>query len=86
MGFDDRDLARRAGGFSLGLVRVADDDVDAGQAFVQLKGRRHRPGHEPEVFAYALGQGLRRQPEREHVRHALVDDRRKFTEQFPVFR
>ena len=37
VGFDDRDLGVAPVGFGLRLVRVADDDVNAGQALVELK-------------------------------------------------
>ncbi len=73
VGLDDRHFVRRSLGAGLGVVRVADGDVQPRQALVQLDRGRHRPGGEAEDAGEPRRDRLRREPQGQGVRHVAVD-------------
>ena len=84
VGLDDRHLVRRSLGARLGVVGVADGDVQPGQALVQLDGRRHRARDEAEDAGQPRRDHLGREPQRQGVRHVAVDDGREGEEQVAI--
>ena len=68
----------------LGVVGVADGDVQPGQALVELDGRRHRARDEAEDAGQPRRDHLGREPQRQGVRHVAVDDGREGEEQVAI--
>ena len=84
VGLDDRHFVRRSLGARLGVVGVADGDVQPGQALVQLDGRRHRARDEAEDAGQPRRDHVGGEPQRQGVRHVAVDDGREGEEQVAI--